>query len=164
MFEIQQNMAANMSAQLAEECAKLCNPGSEMHNMFDRISVGGELNEKDYEVMVATAIIAPAGGEVYYEDLEVVGWASISPWNHGEQTFLQAQAFVDRDYREKGYGIALLAVAAVGMPKTQMPVAVFSRECHRLALRLGWNTHRFERGSNGSWIRVEDLGGGGEHD
>lgn len=90
----------------------------------------------------------------YTDQLACIAWASASVWDRS----LALQAFVREDYRRKGLATALAsALVADGILHPEMPLAVFSDECVRIAQRLGFQQIQRYRICDDGWIRSERL-------
>ena len=155
MINITADIAINIHPQVAEQCAdRLCHDESEMQGVFRRISLLS-LSDRERSWMIAYAW-QPNEDEVQH----VIGWVSVTEWDVGDETRIQVQGYVDRGFRERGLASAMVACVCHDMPKTQLPVAVFSREFFAIAQRFGWNATRYKNVTDG-WLGVATTDGRG---
>jgi hypothetical protein len=102
-------------ADAAWMAAHLCNPRSEMQVEL-------------YERQSKTPIV------VFITD-QPIAWVASHEW-HGDPTI---EAFVEHDWRRRGLAtIGTLTLMAASHMQRRRPVAVFSRDCVRLAKGLGF--------------------------
>jgi GNAT superfamily N-acetyltransferase len=155
MINITADIAVNIHPHVAEQCAaRLCHDESEMQGVFNRIALLS-LSERERSWMIAYAW-QPHEDEVQH----VVGWVSVTEWDVGDETRIQVQGYVDPAFRERGLASAMVACLCHDMPKTQLPVAVFSREFFAIAHRFGWNATRYKHVTDG-WLGVATTDGRG---
>lgn len=155
MINISTDIAINIHPHVAEQCAaRLCHEDSEMQGVFQRISLLS-LSDRERAWMIAYAW-QPSEEEIQH----VVGWVSVTEWCVGDETRIQVQGYVDGDFRERGIASALVACVCHDMPATKLPVAVFSKEFFKLAVRLGWNATLYRHTTDG-WLGVNSTYGRG---
>jgi GNAT superfamily N-acetyltransferase len=152
MFNIYSMLAGEMPALAAVQASSLCWAKSQMQGVFGRIAIG-QPTEEDCDIVVAYAAVIDDDG------LSLIGWASIGTWEYKGEKRREMQSYVHDDHRRKGVAFSLVAAASHGMPRSTLPVAVFSEECMRIAQRLGWAAERFIWCDDG-WIRTNDVEGG----
>ena len=131
----------DLPASVAQQCIQLCNKDSESRKFFTRLADGDGATDEDLDVIVTYATIRDS---ISWDNMTVIGWATASTWNGR----IQLQTFVDQEHREKGIGFSLIACLTFDMPKVEVPVAVFSDACLRIADRLGLNAEQWERKDN----------------
>ena len=148
MLNIHTMSAAEVPCYIAEQCRNLCNDGSEMQGVFDRIALLS-LREQDHSARIAYCW---QGGDDD-DGPQVVAWASISEWRVGMDTRIQAQGYVHKDYRQRGLATALCICLTHDLPRSSLPVAVFSPEFFRIAQRLKWSATEYTLVDDG-WIGV----------
>lgn len=148
MLNIHSMSAAEVPCFIAEQCRNLCNDGSEMQGVFDRIALLS-LREQDHSARIAYCWLASLDDD----GPEVIGWASVSEWHVGSEARIQAQGYVHQDYRRRGIALALCVALTHDLPRDRLPVAVFSREFFRIAQRLDWNATEYTLVDDG-WIGV----------
>jgi GNAT superfamily N-acetyltransferase len=134
----------------AQHCRdRLCHDESEMQHLFDRI-IQHSLSVQERGWMIAFARVQP---DYFDDEVEVVGWASLTEWKVGDEVRLQVQGFVDEKHRGKGIAGAMVVALCHDMPMHPLPVAVFSPEFFSIAKRLGWNATQYKHVDDG-WISV----------
>ena len=108
--------------------AHLCNRGSEMQVEF-------------YERQTATPVVV-------FSNEQPVAWVATHEW-HGTQTL---EAFTDPAWRRRGLARAgaLMLLATSYLARTE-PVAVFSRDCVRLAGSLQFKQTLLYQRSGADW-------------
>jgi GNAT superfamily N-acetyltransferase len=139
---------------VAEEIRdRLTKQGSPTNEDF-HVIVGGMLgripadNMPDYPMSICLRM------DPYTDAIHCLGWASATLWDSS----LALQAFVDAEYRGQGLATALASVLVVdGILTRQMPIAVFSDECVRIAQRLRFPDIRRYRRVDDGWVRSERL-------
>jgi GNAT superfamily N-acetyltransferase len=146
MFNLYSMLAGEMPALIAVQASSLCWEDSQMQGVFSRIA-SGRPTQEDCDIAVSYAVVVDDDG------MSVIGWASIGSWEYKGEKRREMQAYVRDDHRRQGIGFSLVAAAAHGMPRSTLPVAVFSEECMRIAQRLGWAVERFICCDDG-WVRV----------
>jgi hypothetical protein len=151
MLNIHAMPVIEMPCYIAEQCRGLCNDGSEMQGLFDRVALLS-LREQDYAARIAYCWSRDG------DDLEVIGWASISEWAVGDEVRIQAQGFVHEDYRQRGIALAMCIALTHDLPRESLPVAVFSPEFFRIAQRLKWNATEYTLVDDG-WLGVGSTDG-----
>lgn len=169
MLQIYARIAHHVPVYVADQCAStLCWEDSESQSLFQRIALL-ELTERERVWMVAYALIESPDWE---DEDEVVGWVTVTEWVVGEETRIQVQGYVRRDMRKQGIASALVACLCHDMPKSELPVAVFSKEFFRIAQRRGWRATQYKSVDDG-WVAVATTEGrdsgrgsdaGGVHD
>jgi hypothetical protein len=153
MIQITAEAAINIHPHVAEQCAeRLCHEESEMQGVFNRISLLS-LSPRERSWMIAYAW-QPHEDEVQH----VIGWVSVTEWDVGDETRIQVQGYVGPAFRERGLASAMVACLCHDMPKTKLPVAVFSAEFFRIAQRLGWDATRYRYAHDG-WLGVSTTDG-----
>ena len=88
----------------------------------------------------------------------VVGWASATDWQVGDETRRQIQVFVAQHYRSQGIGFALCACLGKEATRDKGNLCVFSPEALRIAARLGWKATQYTHVDDG-WIGVATTDG-----
>lgn len=158
MIQIHCTHAHNLPVFVAQQCAEeLCWPDSESQSLFNRIA-GLGMSQRERHWMVGYAVIEP---EQWDDDhYQVVGWVTVTEWVVGNETRIQVQGYVRRDMRRKGIASALVACVCHDMPKSSLPVAVFSPEFFKIAQRRGWHATRYRSVDDG-WIAVATTEGRG---
>lgn len=153
MIQITADTAVNIHPHVAEQCAaRLCHDESEMQGLFNRTALLS-LSPREGGWMIAYAWQSNED-----EVQHVIGWVSVTEWDVGDETRIQVQGYVDREFRESGLASAMVACLCHDMPKTQLPVAVFSREFFAIAQRFGWNATRYKKITDG-WLGVDSTDG-----
>lgn len=164
MIQIHTCIAHQVPIWVAQQCAEsLCWDESESQALFQRIA-RMELPERERGWMIGYAVIE--GRDWYDDEDEVVGWVTVTEWVVGQETRIQVQGYVRRDMRQQGIASALVACLCHDMPKSSLPVAVFSKEFFRIAQRRGWRATQYKSVDDG-WIAVattegRDCGGGSD--
>lgn len=148
MLHIHTMPASEVPCFIAEQCRNLCNDGSEMQGVFDRIALLS-LREQDHSARISYCWRATDDED----GPEVLGWASVSEWRVGTETRIQAQGFVHEDFRQRGIAIAMCVALTYDLPRERLPVAVFSPEFFRIAQRLKWSATEYTLVEDG-WIGV----------
>lgn len=157
MIQIHATTVVNMPGFAAEQCAdELCWDNSESQALFRKISAG-QVTDRERGWMVGYAVIEPERWDD--DEYRVIGWVSVTEWTVGEETRLQVQGYVRREMRNQGIANALVACVCHDMPRTQLPVAVFSTEFLHIAKRRGWNATQYRSVDDG-WIAVASTQGG----
>lgn len=153
MLQVTADAAINIHPQVAEQCAtRLCHEDSEMQGVFRRISLLS-LSERERSWMIAYAWQSSED-----EIQHVIGWVSVTEWDVGDETRIQVQGYVDKDFRECGIASALVSCLCHDMPVSKLPVAVFSQEFFSIARRFGWKATRYRYAHDG-WLGVETTDG-----
>lgn len=156
MIQIHACIAHQVPVWVAQQCAEeLCWEESESQALFQRIS-RMELQDRERAFMFAYAVIE--GHDWYDDEDEVIAWVSVTEWVVEQETRIQVQGYVRRDMRKQGIASALVACLCHDMPKSALPVAVFSREFFRIAQRRGWTATQYKSVDDG-WIAVASVGG-----
>jgi hypothetical protein len=139
-----------MPAYIASACADLCHSDSEMQSMFNDIS-------EDSSTRMGLVAYAWLDDE---DEVEVVGWATITLWQVADEERVQLQVSVAPAYRRKGVATALCACLTHDMPHatTSARLCVYSDEVMRIARKFGWHARQYRSVDDG-WIGVADTDG-----
>lgn len=94
------------------------------------------------------------------DEIEVVGWATITLWQVGDEERVQLQVYVAPAYRRKWLATALCACLTHDMPHstTSARLCVFSPEVMQIARKLGWHARQYRSVDDG-WIGVAETDG-----
>ena len=154
--EIRQDLLVNIPHDVLIQACGLCNEGSDNQKVFERVISNAELTDDDYSYVMAYCVEC----DDVDQELQVVGWATVSDWLHGDTTYRAIQIAVAPEHRRKGLGTALFAVVSFGLPTSNpVPIAVFSEHCLRMARRLDYGAEQFKRDSSDEWYRVDAVVG-----
>lgn len=154
MINITCHFAIDMPVYMAEQCAdRLCWKDSEMQGVFRRIAARAlQPSEHGWQIGCAWK-----WDEV--DEIVVVAWVSVTDWRVANENRVQVQGFVAKDMRRRGLASAIVACLAHDMPKTELPIAVFSDRFFAIARRAGWKATQYKSLDDG-WIAVAHAGGG----
>lgn len=151
MLHIDTTSVAHLPRLVAAQCVLLCHEGSEMQDLFSRVWLAScEPHERDW--LIAYAWYAPEQDQ----QSRVVGWVSLTQWSTEGRLLWQMQGFVDESHRNRGIATALCVCITHGVPKDQLPQAVFAEEFGAIARRLGWACSQYKHVDDG-WIKTASF-------
>lgn len=150
MINIHTQPLDTVPAFIADSCAELCHADSEMQAMFRDIAEGTSHR---------MGIVAYAWLDAD-EEIDVIGWATVTLWQVGDEERVQLQVFVAPAYRRKGLAFSLCVCLTHDMPHSTSSarLCVFSDEVFRIAKRLGWHARQYRSVDDG-WIGVAETDG-----
>lgn len=152
MLHIDTTTVSHLPRLVAAQCVLLCHEGSEMQDLFSRVWLAAcEQHERDW--LIAYAWYSPEQESAS----RVVGWVSLTQWSTEGHLLWQLQGFVDEGHRHRGIATALCVCITHGVPKDQLPRAVFAEEFGAIARRCGWTCSQYKHVDDG-WIKVASFG------